>query len=154
MVMMGMPDQSTYEQKAVFVCMPGFSLDGKAMSDSNMDFREECQEDGTFTEKEKCKDIDYCEVNEGSKNCADKGSCVDQSLTYFCNCDDGYKVILNEKGYEMCTEINECDTEWGYRSCSEHGKCKDEVTKYSCECDKGYVNVENALGLDSCKSVS
>merc|ERR1719428_2762874 len=105
-------------------------------------------DDCFFTEKNECKDIDYCIIGK----CGKHGTCRDGHYSYTCDCEEGYEKGTTEDGYETCEEIDECDTQEGSDRCAHKGTCEDKHLKYECLCDEGYEN-RMLDGLDSCAPV-
>merc|ERR1719191_1859568 len=82
-----------------------------------MDFKEECQADGTFTSEHKCKDIDWCDVNGGEeidecdtefgyRSCTEHGKCKDEVTKYSCECDEGYENVMTPLKLDSCQAVS------------------------------------------------
>ena len=79
-----------------------------------------------FNNTDHCGDIDECDE---AKHCLH--SCVNTDGTFYCACDEEYK--LSDNGYG-CEDINECQE--GIGEC-EYG-CKNTIGSYQCYCEVGH----------------
>jgi len=146
------PLTRVYEVAQEYQCIQGFSLDGTPEGETQ--FEETCLIDGAMSMEHECKDIDYCQGN----HCGSDGTCKDDLLGYYCECNDGFLIDWFDQIYETCVQIDECDSLKGNDFCDggkAMGICVDETLTYKCECTSGYENPEmNEHGVDSCVPIT
>jgi CUB/sushi domain-containing protein len=145
-----LPLVRTFGHPQTFSCILGFSLDGAP--DGDTQFEEECMADGSLSEAQRCKDVDYC----ANHRCTSDGKCVDGLLGYNCDCNEGFRVELVDGATETCTQIDECVELNGHDNCQGEdmwGTCDDDTSTYKCSCKDGYEMVKTDQGLEACTPV-
>ncbi|XP_039499245.1 low-density lipoprotein receptor-related protein 2 isoform X1 [Drosophila santomea] len=80
----------------------------------------------------------HCNVNECAKveinQCGHK--CVDTLTGYYCDCNEGYKLLADGKA---CADVDECLEQPG--ACSQH--CSNTPGGFYCKCDETYYERQN-----------
>ena len=82
-----------------------------------------------------CDDQDEC--NDGTAECPDHSTCVNNPGSYDCECNNGYKKPAN--GKNICKDINECDLGSIEDVCGDtNAICTNTDGSYSCVCMSGF----------------
>jgi hypothetical protein len=136
---MGRQSDMKFPQRAVFECLPGYSLDGRLGGAT--EFTKRCQANGTITHHAGCVNMDDCEGNV----CGPNGKCVDKPNPtgnhfndYECSCDSGFKAGVKDNMH-ICVNIPDCP-----ENACEPGSCHDLVNDYKCTCPTGYSEDANS----------
>ncbi|CAK8674679.1 unnamed protein product [Clavelina lepadiformis] len=104
-----------------FMCEDGQCIDKSLVCDRNPDCDDKSDEQRCGVNE--CQDVI-------SNQCAQK--CIDTQTSFYCACNDGYRLMADQKA---CEDINECDeTPW---VCSQ--MCDNTDGSYYCKCGNGYL---------------
>ncbi|CAI9725059.1 von Willebrand factor type A, EGF and pentraxin domain-containing 1-like [Octopus vulgaris] len=81
-------------------------------------------------------------------NCAPEASCVNDTGTFNCSCNDGY----TGDGFN-CTDLNECTN--SLHNCSQYATCHNFVPGFNCTCREGFTgDGVNCADIDECSNAT
>ena len=90
---------------------------------------------------EVCENLDQCTANQ--VNCTGNRHCINQNVTFLCQCLPGYIGPLCETK-NHCKNIN----------CSSHGQCQNEIESYMCICEPGHTGHLCEVDTNECAQMS
>mmetsp|Transcript_12907 Transcript_12907/g.14770 ORF Transcript_12907/g.14770 Transcript_12907/m.14770 type:complete len:448 (+) Transcript_12907:84-1427(+) len=70
-------------------------------------------------------------TTECSSTCGNNASCIDNSGTFECKCNDGYEGDPTR----FCIDQNECKT----NPCSDNAQCFNTIGSFGCDCKDGFI---------------
>ncbi|MEQ2207780.1 hypothetical protein XENOCAPTIV_018490, partial [Xenoophorus captivus] len=89
--------------------------------------------------------VDECSNNSGvaMEICGDNSRCINTNGSYYCNCEDGFKLPKNPGNFTVdqpgrCRDINECRTFPGI--CGPNAFCSNTISNFTCTCEQGFVS--------------
>ncbi|KAI0231036.1 Mucin-like protein, partial [Lamellibrachia satsuma] len=82
-----------------------------------------------------CLPLNECDTANPRHDC--EHICINQDIGFYCRCNDGYRLMDNNKN---CTDIDECDE--ATSGCEQ--KCHNTNGSFACSCASGYtLNTDN-----------
>ncbi|XP_023619731.1 CD97 antigen isoform X2 [Myotis lucifugus] len=91
--------------------------------------------------RNRCEDIDECEVRRAVKACGRDADCHNTVGSYYCTCIPGYSLAsgatkFSNASENTCQDVNECTS--GRKPCHKTTHCLNNVGSYKCRCRPGW----------------